>query len=135
MQKLLKISVFVLAGLCVLTLYSVRSHAMPSSGIDDTFHDLSALGGSKFAYDTEQVCVFCHTPHGANSSVTSRTYWDGSNFTNAAGQANPMLLWNRNISTNATTYLLYSIPISDSVTKPSKFMLEIDKDEHCCLIS
>ena len=42
------------------------------SKIKDTKHNLSASGPGTTKADTEsQICVFCHTPHGANTATVS----------------------------------------------------------------
>ncbi len=63
-----------------------------AAGITSTKHNLSTTAGNpgvnKVTTGTDQICVFCHTPHGSN--------------TNAA-----VPLWNKGIPTTAT-YQLYS---------------------------
>lgn len=69
-----------------------------TAGIVDTRHNLSSTStiGAEVS-DTDQVCAFCHTPHGADTNVTGAP------------------LWNKNLS--STTYTLYSGPGSmDSTT-------------------
>ena len=69
------------------------SHAAPStamprqSDISSTLHNLSATGSAtrKVTSSESQICVFCHTPHGANTAVTP--------------------LWNRDLS--IATYSTY----------------------------
>ncbi len=57
--------------------------AIPPEGIERSVHAV-------FTAQTTEVCVFCHTPHGATSDVTG-------------GISAP--LWNRNLST--ASYILY----------------------------
>lgn len=73
----------------VFTLYWGVSHAATVVG---SKHDLTiASGGGGFsAYDTTQICVFCHTPHNANTSAP----------------LNGQYLWNRAV--NTTTFTMYS---------------------------
>lgn len=50
------------------------------AGISTTKHNLSSTGTGTFkATDTTEICVFCHTPHGANTTANTP-------------------LWNRNLS-------------------------------------
>jgi hypothetical protein len=60
---------------------------------------MSYLGGAAFKFKAVQVCVFCHTPHGANDEVRAKTSIDaGSNpYLNTTADTNnePLLLWNR----------------------------------------
>jgi hypothetical protein len=49
-----------------LTLVSMSGVAM--AGIDQTRHNLSASGSFNFTDATTEICVFCHTPHGADPS-------------------------------------------------------------------
>lgn len=67
-----------------LTLVSMSSVAM--AGIATTKHNLGAGGSFNFTTATTEICVFCHTPHGADSSAAAP-------------------LWNRTLSTaNYDTY-------------------------------
>jgi len=69
-----------------LTLVSMSSVAM--AGIANTKHNLGASGQFNFTTSTTEICVFCHTPHGGDSSAA-------------------VPLWNRNL--NATSsYTTYS---------------------------
>lgn len=72
--------VLVLAAL--IAMVSTSAMALTVKG---TKHDISANGGGAFKSSTTEVCVFCHTPHGA---------------TQAAGKYTP--LWNRVASSDAT---------------------------------
>ena len=42
--------------------------AQPTTGIKGTMHDLSATG-YKTVTNVDQICVFCHTPHNAQSGA------------------------------------------------------------------
>jgi len=50
-----------------LTLVSMSGVAM--AGISSTKHNLGATGTFNFTTSTTEICVFCHTPHGADSSA------------------------------------------------------------------
>lgn len=55
-----------LVGLLVLGMFSTSSWA----GIADTKHNLGSSGGGPNSFDaTGEICVFCHTPHGADTSA------------------------------------------------------------------
>jgi predicted CXXCH cytochrome family protein len=69
-----------------LTLVSVSGVAM--AGISATKHNLGSSGTFNFTSSTTEICVFCHTPHGADSSSAAP-------------------LWNRSLSTSAS-YNTYS---------------------------
>jgi hypothetical protein len=61
-----------------LTLASMSSVAL--AGIANTKHNLGGTGSFNFTTATTEICVFCHTPHGADSSAA-------------------VPLWNRTLST------------------------------------
>ena len=82
-------------GLLSLLLSSTLSAAVVSD-VANTKHNLSASGPGTVVADTEsQICVFCHTPHGANTAA-------------------PGPLWNRQLSTTAS-YTLYDSESTDAV--------------------
>jgi cytochrome c553 len=99
------IRVCLVTAVCLFTLPSGISHA----AVVGSKHDLASLGGSNFTFDTEQVCVFCHTPHGANNQVRAYTgyAWGTSAYYNTSGAIGTtgqiMLLWNQALS-NAPQY-------------------------------
>lgn len=50
--------------------------ALAASGITNTKHNLSSSGpGNKFS-GTDQICVFCHTPHGSDADNTHPPLWN-----------------------------------------------------------
>jgi len=55
--------VLVLAALAALVATSA------TAGVVGTKHDLSSAGGASIKTDATEVCVFCHTPHGANATT------------------------------------------------------------------
>lgn len=58
------------------TMLSGTAFAAPS-GITTTKHNLSATGGVANRFSgTEQICVFCHTPHGSDADVTHPPLWN-----------------------------------------------------------
>jgi hypothetical protein len=85
-----------IAMVCIITLFSGISHA-GSTGIIDSSHDLSrGSTGSQFKYATNRACVFCHTPHNANTTVRAGSFWNSTGYQEEVGTA-PLLLWNRSI--------------------------------------
>ncbi len=116
------IRVIKLMILCVFTLYSGISHA-GSTGTVDSSHDLSrGSSGAQFKYATDQVCVFCHTPHGANSSVRADSSFNALTNTSVDGTSSPILLWNRALS-DAADYKLYDSSTSVTVTSVRVYSL------------
>ena len=89
------------AGMLAAALLAFSGSA--SAGIADTRHNLgsNATGGNKVS-DTAEICVFCHTPHGANTAA-------------------PAPLWNKRLGANGvpagggtyTTYAALNTPSLD----------------------
>jgi predicted CXXCH cytochrome family protein len=52
-----------------LALMAASSVAMAS--VTDTKHNLSASGTNNHTNATTEICIFCHTPHGGNQSVSA----------------------------------------------------------------
>jgi len=130
MKKAIKISTILFALLCVLTQLSGISHAGPT-GVAGSKHDMSVfylntkftggaeLSSNPFRFETEQVCVFCHTPHNANTAMREDTYWNGSTFTTNGTSPNdqPIMLWNRDVGSAATVEMrLYASSSMQSAT-------------------
>lgn len=115
------IAIAIIMTLCVLTLFS----GISLSGVIGTKHDLRVGGGSNFQFDfpastgaiNEQVCVFCHTPHGASSGIKPSTILNASGTGDKVGGQRPMLLWNRRLptTTGASKYVPYT---SSSMSTP-----------------
>jgi len=77
-----------------------------SAGIADTKHNLGSgpgLAGRNQVSDTAEICVFCHTPHGADVLT-----------------ANAPPLWNKRLATGATytTYASLGTPSLDGEVLP-----------------
>lgn len=78
-------------GYALFFAFNVRNATAQVAG---GLHDLSLLGGSIFTYmEEENPCIFCHTPHKANTNQT---------YTNnpippygSSGTLNGTLLWSR----------------------------------------
>jgi len=61
--------------------------AVAAAGIRGTKHDMSNSGGQNTRVtNQDDLCVFCHTPHGSNMSMTAAPLWNRvqnqSNWTN-----------------------------------------------------
>jgi len=88
-------SILILILLC-LFMVSVASNA----GIVNSKHDLSYVWGQYWAHEDYalnnygEVCVYCHTPHSANTTISAP-------------------LWNRSVNV-AGNYSLYNSPTMDS---------------------
>jgi len=94
-----------MAGVLFYT-YNVRNS---TAGVAGGLHDLSITGGSAFSGGTEEVCVYCHTPHGANKS---KGYTNNpNNISDTGPNLNGQFLWNRALPAN--TFLPYT---SDTYT-------------------
>jgi predicted CXXCH cytochrome family protein len=70
-----------LLAFCLLTIYVTGAYA----GISGSKHDFSGKG-----WGSNEICIFCHTPHNANKTVSGSQLWNHA-LTNA-------------------TYILYSSP-------------------------
>ncbi len=57
-----------LGGIFVI---SAVSFAAPVEDIRNTVHNLAT-----YSTDTDEVCVFCHTPHGSNQAFTGAPLWN-----------------------------------------------------------
>ena len=78
------------SALIAFTLIGFITSVSAQSNIRATKHNLSSTGtGSVKATSETQVCVFCHTPHGANTSAKTP-------------------LWNRSGTTTQSSYTRYS---------------------------
>jgi len=71
------------------------------AGIADTKHNLGSTGTSNTntVSDTDEICVFCHTPHGSDTSA-------------------PVPLWNKRLDTGATyqTYASLGTTTLDAIS-------------------
>lgn len=82
--RMAKAAAFVLIGVAALGGQSALA------GIKDTKHNLgsSGTGSNKFS-GTGEICVFCHTPHGSDTSAA-------------------VPLWNRTLPTDLSVYTTYN---------------------------
>ena len=87
--------IYVLLPILGLLLYASAARAA-AAGIAGTKHNLSTSGEGaiKLTAGTGEICVFCHTPHGADSGVSAP-------------------LWNR--ARTGATFTLYSSPSLDAL--------------------
>lgn len=85
----MKSSILGIAGLSIIGGAMLAISQISVSGISNTKHNLGAgSGGNEFSGTTE-ICVFCHTPHGADTSAS-------------------VPLWNRNLEASPqTAYTTY----------------------------
>lgn len=108
------IGITAISVLCVLTLWGGISHSV----VKGSKHDLSIMGGSAWKMYTLQVCVFCHTPHGANTEVTGITWYnattDPGTYENSP-DTGALVVWNRALS-NAGSYSTYQSASMDAST-------------------
>jgi predicted CXXCH cytochrome family protein len=97
MRKYSLLMIMMLASTVVIyTLTAQNAAARVQGGL----HDLSISGSSPFASgNTEEVCVFCHTPHGA---TMTQSYSTNPNTVGGAGSS-PGFLWNRAMPVRAWT--------------------------------
>ncbi len=61
----------------ILALAVVSSHA--AAQIATTKHNLGTggtAGNNQVTAGTDEICVFCHTPHGSNTTMTSAPLWN-----------------------------------------------------------
>jgi len=85
-KRLEKVIFLIVIIITFLSLVSVTH-----SGVRGTPHDLTSVtGGSPWQYDTDDICVFCHTPHSGQGAYP---------------------LWNRNLPTQSFT--MYNSPTFD----------------------
>lgn len=83
-------------GLMMLVGTAGLAPAAIEGNVSKTKHNLSASGpGTVKATSESQICVFCHTPHGANIQI-------------------PAPLWNRELSVQ--TYIPYTSSSMDAIT-------------------
>lgn len=101
-----------LAIALIAALLCVRFGAVRAFGaVAGTAHDFSVAGGSMFAFDSFQVCIYCHTPHGANVSAMH----NGSGAQSLDGA----YLWNRSIpGQKFDVYASSSINYLSNATSP-----------------
>ncbi len=82
------------AGAALVFGVAAAAHA----GIKDTKHNLGASNGSNVNYmtsGTDEICVFCHTPHASNTNVKAP-------------------LWNKPVQAG-TAYTTYSTATSATI--------------------
>ena len=73
-----------------------KINAITDHDVSDSVHNLGSLSNNITAAETDEVCVFCHTPH----------------FSNTSAAAADAPLWNRNLS--GATYTVYSSSTMDT---------------------
>jgi len=103
-QALLRAALALLSMLALLTMIAMALGGSPAAqaGISTTKHNLGSTGtGTNSFSGTAELCVFCHTPHGADSSAA-------------------VPLWNRKMAAPATYQTYNSLGTSslDGATAP-----------------
>jgi len=104
MKKSLSVLFAVVFVLALATIAMAAS--TPGTGIKGTYHDLSSLGRSNFAGDTneqantgenslDRICIYCHTPHNARKAEAT------------GGRYTYVPLWNHEV-TAQTTWQMYA---------------------------
>jgi len=89
----------VLVYLVIVALFISMGARNASSVIAKGRHDLSVTSGSAYKYDnTNQTCVFCHTPHGANRT---QQYDTNPSTEIGGGTLAGRFLWNRRLPSHA----------------------------------
>lgn len=83
-------------------------------------HDMSDWGGSNFQYDTSEICVFCHTPHSAN---TDQSYDTDPTVVGSNPLLNGEFLWNRAMPVRAWSPYTSSTLNSNTSSGPGKLSL------------
>lgn len=121
-MRILVIFCFVAVGLLTL-MRGISLSAFPTKGVACTPHDLNnysgycAGNGSNFVFtgltkddfipgDQPQICVYCHTPHGANRQINKDTLvleGVGQTYQNTAS-GSPVYLWNRALANSVQSY-------------------------------
>ncbi|MDA8084240.1 MAG: cytochrome c3 family protein [Nitrospiraceae bacterium] len=104
-----KIRILLVMAVMVVVLFGAVSVRKASALVTGSRHDLSLSGASNFQYDTQEPCIFCHTPHGANMT---QSYSTNPATVGAAGTLNGTLLWNRAVPVRA--WQVYTSPTMDS---------------------
>lgn len=115
-----KVPIRQMAIVLVIVLFTALSAGNGTAQVAGGKHDLSYFGGSNFKFATAEVCVFCHTPHSANSNQT----YSPTNPTTpgGAGGLNGEFIWNRSLP--STTWQLYgSDTMEHTVSGPGPLSL------------
>lgn len=105
MRRLLTIYIFCLAVLIVGASYTFATSVsdypdgVPTSGLNKSRHNLGSGGYVLHLYDANsEVCVFCHTPHHSNTSVSPAPLWNRANSPSAVYKAYGTTLAGSNVS-------------------------------------
>lgn len=104
-----KSRIFVLGALILGVLFFAYTGRNSTAAVVGGKHDLSYWGGSAFGGGSEEVCVYCHTPHRANISKGYTT--NPNNISDTGPNLSGQFLWNRALP--AGSFLPYT---SDTYT-------------------
>jgi hypothetical protein len=100
----------VFSALFILTCF-ISVPNVANAGIAESSHDFTASGPMMFYGDNDEVCIYCHTPHGAAGP---------DRF------GNTVPLWNRTLNETAT-FTMYNSPTLDATmpadNKPKGYSL------------
>ena len=99
----------------ILLLVALLAAPAFAESVKNSKHNLSTSGpGSVKSTDYDEICVFCHTPHAANTAVSLAP------------------LWNRGVVTGASLTPLYNSSSLESTNRPST--VDVDStDAPLCL--
>ncbi|HEC17001.1 MAG TPA: hypothetical protein ENI99_10610 [Sedimenticola sp.] len=89
-------------------LLGLAAQAAAAGTIVGSKHDLSTSGyyaALASASTSDEICIFCHTPHGFNDDLDNDGVQDQKSTTRA-----PAPLWNRRITPGMGTFTVYSSP-------------------------
>jgi hypothetical protein len=90
---------FCCSGYTFATTVSNYPAGTPTSGLNQSRHNLGSGGIVLRVYNaTSEVCVFCHTPHHANTSVSPAPIWNRANSPLAVYTAYGTTLAGSNVS-------------------------------------
>ncbi|MCX7793692.1 MAG: cytochrome c3 family protein [Thermodesulfovibrionales bacterium] len=119
---LLKSRTYILAGLLGVVLIFALTVRNSTAEIAGGLHDLSIWGGTPFSYFEENPCIFCHTPHRAN---TNQTYTNNPNPPyGSTGNLNGRFLWNRALPANTfQPYTSHTYTFKNNPPQPGVFSL------------
>lgn len=103
MQGKMKYFTWVAVTILLLTLTLSAQNA--TSNVTGGKHDLSLFGNSNFQYNSQQPCIFCHTPHTSNVNKIYTTNPITTLSDTGAGKTAPggQFLWNRALPSRAWT--------------------------------
>ena len=104
----------------IIALLTVLVGVQSFAGIAGSKHDLSTNGGGNLASTTvDEICVFCHTPHGSDSSFEGAPLWNKA----AAPTSGYKMYGAAAVDTAGTTIASSSTGSATGPSNPSKACL------------